>query len=94
MTSVGYDNSGRVGKTDGEFHVCQFFIDGQYEYVRRYVGAYEAMDAFKHYTSNVAVHMGIVMRVIITDGGDCVTAEWLHGGGVVFPPPDTLTDPE
>jgi hypothetical protein len=34
------------------------------------------------------------MRVIITDGGDCVTAEWLHGKGVVFPPPDTLTDPE
>jgi hypothetical protein len=69
----------------GEFSVCQFFDDDTYEYVRQYVSAEEAMKAFQHYTNNVAVKMGIVKRVIITDGGDCIAAEWQLGKGVVFP---------
>ena len=39
----------------GEFSVCQFFEDGTYEYVRRFVGAQEAVEAARHYTDNVAV---------------------------------------
>lgn len=69
-----------------EFSVCQFFADGTYEYVRRFVGAEEAVMAAKHYTNNVAVRMGLVKRVIITDGGDCCVFEWKAGEGVVFPP--------
>jgi hypothetical protein len=34
-----------VGTTQGEFSVCQFFEDGQYEYTRRWVSAEEAVTA-------------------------------------------------
>lgn len=68
------------------FSVCQFFDDDSYEYVRRYVSAEEAVKAFQHYTNNVAVKMGVVKRVIITDGGDCINMEWQYGKGVTFPP--------
>lgn len=68
-----------------EFSVVQFFKDGSYEYVRRFVYPEEAVTAFKHYTTNVAVSLGIISRVIITDGGDCINAEWVAGKGIVFP---------
>jgi hypothetical protein len=77
--------SGRIGKTDGEFNVCQFFENGSYEYTRRYVGAEEAVKAFQHYTTNVSSKLGFVKRVIITDGGDCISMEWQHGKGITFP---------
>jgi hypothetical protein len=69
-----------------EFSVCQFFEDDSYEYVRRFVSAEEAMKAFRHYTNNVATRLGVVKRVIITDGGDCIAAEWQLGKGITFPP--------
>lgn len=68
------------------FNVCQFFEDDSYEYVRRYVSAEEAVKAFNYYTNNVAVKMGVVKRVIITDGGDCINMEWEYGKGITFPP--------
>jgi hypothetical protein len=72
-------------RKEGEFSVCQFFQDGSYEYVRRFVDASEAMKAFDFYTSNVASQIGITIRVIITDGGDCVNREWTYGKGITFP---------
>jgi hypothetical protein len=74
--------------SDGEFSVCQFFEDGSYEYVRRFVGAEEAVKAARHYTDNVAVKMGLTQRVIITDGGDYTVFEWVAGKGVVYPTPE------
>jgi hypothetical protein len=68
------------------FSVCQFFIDGTYEYVRRYVSAEEAVKAARHYISNVAIRMGYVSRVIITDGGDMTCFEWKLDEGITFPP--------
>ena len=68
----------------GEFSVCQFFVNGDYEYVRRYVDAEEAVKAFKHYTDNVATKMGVVNRVIITDGGDSTNIEWIAGKGFSY----------
>jgi len=70
-----------------QFSVCQFFRDGTYEYVRRGVMPQEAIAAFAHYTGNVASRMGLVDRVIITDGGDYICMEWKFGKGIVFPPP-------
>lgn len=70
----------------GEFSVCQFFEDGSYEYVRRFVSDREAVEAFKHYTTSVGARMGFTKRVIITDGGDCVNVEWKFGEGIVYPP--------
>jgi len=73
-----------------EFSVCQFFQNGKYEYVRRYVSAEEALGAFRHYTSSVAARVGMVVRVIITDGGDCTNAEWKFGEGLVYPTKEML----
>lgn len=67
-----------------EYSVVQFFTNGEYEYVRRWVSAEEAIKAAEHYTNNVATKMGIIERVIITDGGDCVCFEWKKGKGVTF----------
>ena len=70
--------------TTGEFSVCQFFDDGSYEYVRRDVGALEAVQAAGHYCNSVGAKLGITKRVIITDGGDYICFEWQHGKGVTF----------
>jgi hypothetical protein len=67
------------------FSVCQFFMDDSYEYVRRHVTLEKATEAFKFYTTNVASRIGTTTRVIITDGGDCICAEWEYGKGLVFP---------
>jgi hypothetical protein len=70
----------------GEFSVYQFFTDGTHEKVRSFVDAESAMKAVDHYTNSVAVKLGLVNRVIITDGGDCCCYEWKKGQ-VVFPKP-------
>jgi hypothetical protein len=70
----------------GEFSVCQFFKNGAYEYVRRGVGSEEAVKAAHLYTHNVAVKLGMIERVIITDGDDYCCFEWKRGEGVTFPP--------
>jgi hypothetical protein len=70
---------------DNEFSVCQLFASGDYEYVRRWVSASEAVQAAKHYTSSVAAKLGIVTKVIVTDGGDCTNFMWEYGRGIVYP---------
>jgi hypothetical protein len=72
------------------FSVCQFFPDGSYEYVRRYVSVGDAVKAFKHYTSSVGARMGVTHRVIIIDAMDCVNMEWEFGKGIVFPAKEDL----
>lgn len=72
----------------GEFSVCQFFEDDSYEYVRRWCGAQEAVEAAKHYTTSIGAQMGTTRRVIITDGGDHTNFEWRFGEGIVYPPHD------
>lgn len=68
----------------GEFSVCQFFKDGTSEYVRRNVGAEEAVNTAKHYCTSVGAQIGTTVRVIITDDGDCTNFEWKYGEGVTF----------
>lgn len=68
----------------GEFSVCQFFVDGSYEYVRRWVGPEEAVKAAHHYCHSVGAKLGTTVRVIITDGGDFTNFEWKFGEGVTF----------
>jgi hypothetical protein len=70
---------------NNEFSVCQFFKDGTYEYTRRFVPAEEAVLAFRHYCTSVAAKLGMTVRVIVTDGGDCTNMEWQYGKGIVFP---------
>lgn len=72
--------------TQGEFSVCQFFVNGSYEYVRRFVSAEEAAKAAQHYCTSVGARIGTTVRVIITDGDDCISFEWKYGEGIVYPP--------
>lgn len=74
-----------TGVDTPQYSVCQFFKNGEHEYVRRGVTGQEAARAFTHYISSVGAQLGMVTRVILTDGGDCVAREWQHGKGVVFP---------
>ena len=67
-----------------EFSVVQFFEDGSYEYVRRWVSAEEAVKAAKHYTTSVVARAGFVTKVMITDGGDFCCFEWQYGKGITF----------
>ena len=69
-----------------EFSVYQFFENDTYEQVREFVTVEEAAKAFGHYTTSVGARIGVTVRVIITDGGDCTVAEWVHGKGITFPP--------
>jgi hypothetical protein len=75
--------------SDNEFSVWQFSTDAMgsiQERVREWVSAEEAMKAFMHYTRNVAVKLGFTERVIVTDGGDCIVAEWTKAEGYTYPP--------
>lgn len=84
--------SGKIGKTDGEYSVCQFFDNDMHEYTRRWVSLEEAMEAFKHYSNSIAARHGIVVKVIITDGGDYTNAMWEYGKGLVYPTPEMLRE--
>lgn len=79
------DGASAMMEYGAQFSVCQFFQDGSYEYVRRFVEAEEAVAAFAHYTQNPASRIGIVRKVIITDGDDCINMEWQFEKGIVFP---------
>lgn len=68
------------------FSVVQFFADGTAEYVRRRVGAEEAVKAAHHYCHSVGARTGITRRVIITDSDDMTNFEWKYGEGVTYPP--------
>ena len=76
---------------ENEFSVCQFFPNGSYEYVRRWVTAEEAVSAFKHYITSVGAKIGTTNRVIITDGGDECNMEWVFGKGIVYPTKEQMS---
>ena len=67
--------------SESKFSVYQTFENESIERVRTFVPLSDAFDAFRHYTTNVAVTMGIVKRVILTDCNDFTVMEWKHGEG-------------
>ena len=71
--------------TAGEFSVFQFFNDDYHECVRQGVGGQEAVETARSYMERPAAQLGVIRRVIITDGGDNTTFDWRFGEGVVFP---------
>lgn len=70
---------------ENEFSVYQFFPDGTNECVKRFVGGREAMETAKSYITRPAAMMGIITKVMVTDGGDHCNFEWEFGKGIVFP---------
>ncbi len=69
-----------------EFSVWQFFPDDSGECIRRGVGAEEAVNTAKDFSERPAAKLGMIRRIIITDGGDYCCFEWKFGDGVTFPP--------
>lgn len=43
--------------SSGQYSVCQFFPDGTYVYVRRFVSAEEAVKAAAHYSQSVGARL-------------------------------------
>ncbi len=72
----------------GEFSVYQFFPDDTSECVAEFVDAETAVTIAKSYTERPAAKIGIIQRVIITDGGDFTNFEWKYGQGVTYPTPE------
>lgn len=68
-----------------EFSVAQWFENGAYEYVRRFVSAEDAVEAARHYMTCVGARMGTTVRVIIEDGGGYCILEWEREKGITFP---------
>ena len=77
---------GHIGDTDGEHSVYFFTKDGRCTPVRRWIGIEEAAKAAHRYCTSPHATRGQIVRVIITDGGDCTNFEWKYGEGITFPP--------
>jgi hypothetical protein len=57
--------------------------DNQHEELR-FVGAETAAKAAHRLCTGPAAKLGMVHRVIITDGGDFTNFEWKHDQGITF----------
>lgn len=71
---------------DGEYSVYQFFAEGNYEEVLRFVDDRTSLERAKALIESVGGRIGTTRRVIVTDGGDCINFEWKFGEGIVWPP--------
>jgi hypothetical protein len=69
-----------------EFSVCLFFPDGSSYYERRGIGAEEAVSLLKECSERSASMIGMIQRIIVTDGGDYTNLEWQYGKGITYPP--------
>jgi hypothetical protein len=74
-----------------EYSVWEFYPDDSYTAVVQFVGAEAAVKAAHACTQKPAVQLGIIVKVMITDGGDACVFEWRHGVGVVYPPREDVT---
>lgn len=72
--------------SEERFNTCQFFANGDYEYVRRVVPAEDAMKAAMHYITCIGAQVGTTVRVIVTDMDDCIVFEWKREEGITHPP--------
>jgi hypothetical protein len=77
----------------GEFSLYWWDPEDYCHEEMRFVDAETAMKRAANLARGPASLLGIVKRIIITDGGDCTNFEWKHGEGIVFPP-QQLKDPE
>lgn len=68
-----------------EFSVWLFFKDGHYIAEQRWLKAETAVTLARDVTLRPAAQVGLIERVIITDGGDSTVFEWKYGRGITFP---------
>jgi len=65
-----------------EYSVYQFFPNDMYERVVEFVDIETAVETARRLGKSVGARLGMVERIIITDGGDCLCFEWIRGKGV------------
>lgn len=68
-----------------EFSVYWWDRDGGQHEESRFVIAELAVHQAKRLSCGPASALGMVKRVIITDGGDFTVFEWKHGEGITYP---------
>ena len=69
-----------------EFSVYWWDPLGNWTREKHFVDIETALKTAKSFTERPAALIGVIRRVIITDGGDCMVFEWKFGEGVTFPP--------
>ncbi len=72
--------------SEAEFSVYWFDPEGLSYLEKGFLPARAAVELAKSLTTRPAVVLGIISRVIITDGGDHTVFEWKNGQGVTYPP--------
>lgn len=73
----------------GQFSVFIFLPDDSHFAEARFIDAERAVGLARDITRRPAARLGIITRVIITDGGDCIVFEWIYRRGVTYPTPAT-----
>lgn len=68
-----------------EFSVYWWDNNDKYYAELKFVSAEQAVEKAKSLSDRPAAKVGIIKRIIITDGLDCIVFEWVKGK-VVFPP--------
>lgn len=71
--------------SEREYSVYWFDPDGGSHRERQFVTAGEAMEMAASLAHRPAAKIGIIRRVIVTDGGDLTVFEWRYGEGIVWP---------
>jgi hypothetical protein len=70
-----------------EFSVYWWDDKGNQHEELRFVSDRNAVNAAHRLCKGPASILGLVKRVIITDGGDYTNFEWTKEKGIIFPPP-------
>jgi hypothetical protein len=68
-----------------EFSVYWWDPVGNFHDEIRWATAEQAVEVARSLTARPAAQIGVIRRVIITDGGDFTVFEWKFGEGVTFP---------
>jgi len=68
-----------------EFTVWWYDPDGNHHKELAHVDAKTAVEFALEFPKRPAGWVGIIQRIIITDGGDFCVFEWKHGEGVTYP---------
>lgn len=77
---------------DAEFSVYWWDPDGNYYKEREGLTSESAVDFAMGMTRRPAAQIGIVKKIMITDGGDCSVFEWEFGKGITHPTPQALQE--
>lgn len=70
---------------NNEFSVFWQDPDGNCHKERAFVSAKEAVECAHSLANRPATRMGIIRKIMITDGDDFTVFLWEHDKGVVFP---------